>query len=103
MGKDKEEFEFASITEAKEVAAYLDSFAKGFKEGRIVLSAADQEIFLVPEGDLEVEVLAKRKEDKSKIEIQVSWKKPVLSEGETLTISSAGSSVTIPSKEKAKA
>jgi amphi-Trp domain-containing protein len=105
MGKEKEreEFEFASITDAKEAAAYLDSLAKGFKEGRIVLSAADQEIFLTPEGDLDVEIAAKKKEEKSKIELQISWKKATPSTGEPLAITSAGASVTLPPKKEAKA
>lgn len=77
MGKEKQEFEFAAITDTKDAAGYLEAIAKGLREGRINIAAGDQQIELVPAGDIDVEILAKRKDDKSKLELEISWKKGV--------------------------
>lgn len=71
---DNEEFEHESIQDNESVGAYLESLIEGFKKGEIVLSADNQIIKLNPNNLLHFDLNAKKKGNKSRLTIKLSWR-----------------------------
>jgi amphi-Trp domain-containing protein len=75
-----EEFEHESIQDNQTIGAYLESLVEGFQKGKIVLKAEKQEIELHPNNILHLDLSAKKKGNKSKMTIRLSWRKSDLDE-----------------------
>jgi amphi-Trp domain-containing protein len=60
-------FEFVRIAPPEEIAEYLTSFAGGLKRGEVMLESGERRVRLVPAADL--------KDDKGRIEVQISWRR----------------------------
>lgn len=73
MAKDLE-FEHESIQDNETVGDYLASLIEGFKKGKIVLSSDEHQIELTPNNNLHFDLNAKRKGNKSKLSIKLSWR-----------------------------
>ena len=78
MTKNEEEFEHESIQDNETISSYLESLIEGFKKGKIVLTADNQQIELNPNNILHFDLSAKKKENKSKITIRLSWRQSEL-------------------------
>ncbi len=67
-------FEYASYQDLETIQKFLESLNQGFAKERIVLSSGDDTIELAPKNLLKFTVRAKKKEDKTKLSIKISWK-----------------------------
>ncbi len=67
-------FEYASYQDLETIQKFLESLNQGFAKERIVLSSGDDTIELEPKNLLRFSVRAKKKEDKTKLSIRISWK-----------------------------
>ncbi len=67
-------FEYASYQDLETIQKFLESLTQGFAKEQIVLSSGDDTIELQPKNLLKFSVSAKRKENKTKLSIKISWK-----------------------------
>lgn len=67
-------FEYESYQDLDTIQKFLESLHQGFDKERIVLTSGDDTIELQPKNLLKFSVRAKKKEDKTKLSIKVSWK-----------------------------
>jgi len=67
-------FMYESLQDAESIAAYLHSLIEGFQKRRIALRSDGGELFLHPKDLLTFAVQAKKKNDKTKLTIKISWK-----------------------------
>jgi amphi-Trp domain-containing protein len=68
-------FEFVRIAPPEEIAEYLTSFAGGLKRGEVMLESGERRVRLVPAADLKLELAVKQRDDKGRIEVQISWRR----------------------------
>jgi amphi-Trp domain-containing protein len=87
MGKKDIEFKVAGTNE--QLAEYLEKLAAGLRESTLYIEQGNQAITLNPSEDITLELEAKKKDEKQKLSIKLSWRSvPKVSEGESaLTIS----------------
>lgn len=71
---DHGSFEYASYQDLDTIQKFLESLTQGFAKERIVLSSGEDTIELTPKNLLKFSVNAKKKEDKTKLSIKISWK-----------------------------
>lgn len=82
----KEEFEFSTFAEPHIVAEYLESLATALRNGTVRLTSGGEEMYLAPEGAIELDVEAKKKEGKAKLVLKLSWEKKAEMKAEPLMI-----------------
>ena len=82
----KETFEFARIASPEEVAEYLTSLAAGLERGEVTLEAGKHTLHLSPAADIKLEIVVKDRDDKGKIQIELSWKRRVGSKAADLRV-----------------
>jgi amphi-Trp domain-containing protein len=73
---DSQEFEFEGAASPAEAADALIRIAEGIRARSLSLSMGDDEITVFPAGDLSLEIEAREKKGKAKIEIAIAWKQP---------------------------
>jgi amphi-Trp domain-containing protein len=76
MGHDKDHkhsVKFEGTAYPVNVEKYLNSVAAGFKNGSLVITAGEKSITFQPEGEIEMELKAKKKEEECSIDIRLSW------------------------------
>lgn len=69
-----EEFEHESIQDNETVGTYLESLIDGFRKGEIVLTSDNRKIELYPNNVLHFDLSARKKGQKSKLTIKLSWR-----------------------------
>jgi amphi-Trp domain-containing protein len=85
----KNNFEYESVQDVTSIQRFLKSLTEGFEKGQIKFNSQEEELVLNPEGLLDFKIRAKLKDDKSKIELKISWKKsPSQTENQKLSIGS---------------
>lgn len=67
-------FTHESLQDAETIATYLQSLIRGFEKGRIALKSHEGELTLHPRDMINFDVRAKKKNDKSKLTLRISWK-----------------------------
>jgi amphi-Trp domain-containing protein len=67
-------FEYASYQDLDSIQKFLESLNQGFAKERIVLSSGEDTIELEPKNLLKFSVQAKKKDNKTKLSIKISWK-----------------------------
>jgi amphi-Trp domain-containing protein len=67
-------FEYESYQDLETIQKFLKSLTQGFAKEQIVLSSGDDTIELQPKNLLKFSVSGKKKEDKTKLSIKISWK-----------------------------
>ena len=67
-------FEYESYQDLDTIQKFLESLNQGFAKERIIFSSGDDTIELEPKNLLKFSVSAKKKEDKTKLSIKISWK-----------------------------
>jgi len=65
--------ELKQIQKISEVVTYLEGLLKGFQAGKIVVQQGDSFVSLMPAEQVEIEVSAKKKKDKEKFCLELSW------------------------------
>lgn len=74
MANFDDEFKFESLQDRESIAKYLEALKDGILKGKIILGNAEKTISLEPKGLLNLEVKAKRRNDKVKLTIRCNWK-----------------------------
>jgi len=69
-----DEFKHESLQDRQSIVQYLDAISKGFSNGKLVFANRDKQIIFEPKGLLKLDVKAKRKSDKIKLSLKVTWK-----------------------------
>lgn len=67
-------FDYASYQDLETIQDFLESLKQGMARQRIVLSSGGDTIELEPKNLLKFSLRAKKKEDKTKLTIKISWK-----------------------------
>ncbi len=86
MMPEKKKIECRCSLTSADVAAYLEAFVKGFREGRITVERGCDSLELVPAGQVDVEVEARVKGDRQRFSLEVSWETETPALREPLTI-----------------
>jgi len=73
LASNDEEFNFKSLQDPESIVKYLDALGQGLSSGRLFLGTKKKKLILEPNGLLNLDVKAKRKERKVKLEIKISW------------------------------
>lgn len=79
-------FEYDSYQDNDSILQYLKALQEGFENKRLVFSSDNREIVLTPEDIVRFSVKAIQKQDKSKIEIKISWKTQESKHDKSMTI-----------------
>lgn len=67
-------FTYESLQDAGTIAKYLQSLIDGFEKGKIALKSDQEELMLHPKGMITFTVRAKKKNEKTKLTLKISWK-----------------------------
>ncbi|MDX9786528.1 MAG: amphi-Trp domain-containing protein [Desulfobacterales bacterium] len=67
-------FDYESIQDVRTICSFLDSLNQGFESGQIILSSDNETLELSPQMLLKFKISAKKKKDKSRLEMKISWK-----------------------------
>jgi len=70
----KKEINFKKEMEVTEVVSYLKALAESLEAGKVVVDVGDQVVSLTPAGEIELEVEAKRRENREKLSLNLRWK-----------------------------
>ena len=71
---DGNAFEFEGAASPAEAADTLTRIAEGIRARALSLSMGGEEITVYPDGDLALEIEAKDRKGKTKIEIAIAWR-----------------------------
>ena len=69
----KNELKYKAVLERDQIIEHLESLMHAVKEGRLNVQHADQALCLVPGENIKLELKAGIKENKEKIEFELSW------------------------------
>lgn len=70
-----------------QVAGYLRDLAAGIEKGEMYIQQGKEYLAMKPKAEVFVEVKAKRKKDKEKVDLSLKWyNKELISEGEDIRI-----------------
>jgi len=72
--KDEEKFTYESLQDAGTIGKYLQTLIEGFEKGNIVLKSDEGEFMLHPNDMITFTVRAKKKNEKTKLALKMSWK-----------------------------
>jgi amphi-Trp domain-containing protein len=73
---DSGSFEFEGGASPAEAADTLTRIAEGIRARALSLSMGDEHITVYPDGELGLEIEAKEKKGKTKLEIVIAWRRP---------------------------
>ncbi len=73
-----EEFKHESLQDKESIVEYFTALSEGFSKGRLAFANKEKQIIFEPKGLLKLDVKAKRKNDKVKFSLKVSWKEEAI-------------------------
>jgi amphi-Trp domain-containing protein len=73
MAQNKQEFRHDSLQDLETIQDIIKSINKGLARGKLVFSDEDDEIIMEPEGLLNLKITASKDEQRSRINLRVSW------------------------------
>ena len=76
MMKDEERFTHESLQDAGTIAGYLQTLIEGFEKGSIALKSDEGELMLHPKDMITFMIRAKKKNERTKLTLKISWKDP---------------------------
>ena len=79
---DNKGFEFEGAATPAEAAEVLTRIAEGIRARALSLSIGDEEMTVFPDGDLSLEIEAREKKDKAKIEVAIAWRRVTPEDGD---------------------
>ena len=68
------EFKHDSVQDRQSIVRYLEAMIDGIRNGHLEFRNDEQEIVLEPSGLLELELRARRSDNKTKLSIKLAWK-----------------------------
>ncbi|MBD3373178.1 MAG: amphi-Trp domain-containing protein [Candidatus Coatesbacteria bacterium] len=72
MPKD-EEFTHESLQDVESVVKYLKAICDGFENGLMIFGKTTDQVMLQPQGLLKLNLEVKRKKNRSKLTVKVTW------------------------------
>ncbi len=69
-----EEFKHESLQDRDSIVQYFNALSEGFSKGRLAFANKEKQIIFEPKGLLRLDVKARRKNEKIKFSLKVSWK-----------------------------
>lgn len=72
--KRSNRFRHESLQSQDTIQTLLEALTKGLGEGKIVLEDEDDSMVMEPHGLLRLKISASQDEDRSRIDVRVSWK-----------------------------
>lgn len=82
MGKNDLEFKVVGTNE--QLADYLENLASGLRKSTLYIEQGSQAVTLTPSEELTMELSAKRKEEKQKLSLKLSWRTvPKVAQGDS--------------------
>lgn len=76
------EFKHETLQDTKSIIEYLKILTEGFENGELVFRNDREQILLNPEGMIQMEVKARKKEKKGKLSIKFYWKEQPVSDSD---------------------
>ncbi len=73
MASSGDEFAYQSLQDPDSIVKYLEALGEGIKGGSLLFGTKKKKLILEPNGLMKLDVKARRKDKKVKIEIKVSW------------------------------
>lgn len=70
------DFKHESMQDCETIVKYLSALGDGFENARLVLNSEEGAIILEPRGLLKVNVKARKKGERVKLSIKLSWREP---------------------------
>ena len=80
MMSDDSRIEYDSMQDTQSIQKFLRSLTEGFEKGKIVLRSEDEEVILRPQHLLKFTIKAKKKGEKCKLSLKLSWKEAQIPE-----------------------
>ena len=77
MKQEKSNFRHESLQDLTSIQELLGAITRGIGKGKLVLSDEEGEVCLKPEGLLNLKVTASCEESRDRLNIRVTWQKPV--------------------------
>ncbi len=68
-----DEFKHESLQDPKSIGQYLEALIEGLESGRVELSDDNGQVVLHPTGLLGLELRARRRGNRSKLQLKLSW------------------------------
>ena len=68
-----DEFKHESLQDLKSIGQYLEALTEGLRSGRVELSDESGQLVLHPSGLLSLELRAKRRGNRAKLQLKLSW------------------------------
>ena len=82
---EEDRFNCESLQDTETMAKYLKSLMDGFEKGEIALKSDEGEFVLHPGDMIDLTVKAKKKKNKSKLTLKISWKNSFKADGSLST------------------
>jgi amphi-Trp domain-containing protein len=82
MQDQEKQLEVETTLDLAKAADYLQDIARSLREGRVVVSHADQKLELTAEQTVAVKIKAKQKDHKESVQLKVSWRRQPSAAGE---------------------
>lgn len=79
---DRKGFEFEGAATPGEAAEVLTRIAEGIRARALSLAIGDEALTVFPDGDLSLEIEAREKNDKVRIEVVIGWRRAIPRDGE---------------------
>ncbi len=77
MKPEKNNFRHESIQDLDTIGEILDAITRGIKKGELLLSDEEGEMKLHPQGLLHLKVTGSQSESEDRLNLRISWQKPV--------------------------
>ena len=84
---ETDKIELKQIQKIDEAIAYLEGLLKGFKAGTIVVRQGEEEVVMNPPAQVAVEISAKKKKEKEKFSLELSWQATAAPGSRPVTVS----------------
>ncbi len=99
---ETDKIELKQIQKIDEAIAYLEGLLKGFKAGTIVVRQGEEEVVMNPPAQVAVEISAKKKKEKEKFCLELSWQAAAAPTSRPVTVSGKSGSCTPGGDKMAK-
>ncbi len=73
MASSGNEFAYQSLQDPESIVKYLEALGEGIKGGSLLFGTKKKKLILEPNGLMKLDVKARRKDRKVKLEIKISW------------------------------
>lgn len=73
MSDFDDEFRYESLQDTNTIVKYLNAISEGIENGCLLFEVNQKKVIFNPQGFLKLDIKAKQKERKAKLDIKISW------------------------------